>query len=99
MKKTGFIPKLDYQKYIKPLIKKYGFDTKNYTYFKLEDYRIEFIDDNIHYQREYFFINIVKNNNPIKLYRGYNTIDFVAAIEKEMFYYTRKQKISKLLNI
>lgn len=98
MRRVGHIPKGDYQKKIKPLIKKYGFITKNYTYFKLENYRLEFIDDLSDYSREYHFHKLIHQQNPIRLYIGYSSSYLVEAIEKEMVFYNRKYKINNLLN-
>ncbi len=90
------LDKSRYQRKIKPIIKLYGFITKNYTCFKLENYRIEFVDKD--YQREYYFYSVHPHKNGERFYRGYNVDGFVNAINTEMKSFLRRKKIENILS-
>ena len=96
MRRVGYVPKYDYQKIIKPYIKKYNFVTKNYTYFTMDQYRIQFDDDKYNFSRKYFLFEVNKIFRR-DIYIGYDVNVFINLLEKEMRRYIRKNKIDSLL--
>lgn len=97
---SGTISKINYQKKLKPLLKYYGFTTKNYTRFVLDNYRIIFDDsDKTNFQRRYYFFKITKENSGrITYYNGWNVDEFVKSIKDNLIHIKRKNIISDILN-